>query len=81
MKFLKEKAREVLAAHDKLSDCSQVRERVGMQISWRRPAHGWIKLNTDGASKGNPGLATAGGVMRDEYGVWQGGFAFNIGIC
>ena len=63
VKFLKEKAREVLAAHDKLRDCSRVRERVGMQISWRRPAHGWIKLNTDGASKGNSGLATAGGVM------------------
>ncbi|CAA7039902.1 unnamed protein product [Microthlaspi erraticum] len=38
-------------------------------------------LNTDGASRGNPGLATAGGVLRDGEGRWRGGFAINIGRC
>ncbi|KAK4390170.1 putative ribonuclease H protein [Sesamum angolense] len=32
-----------------------------------KPEHlrGWVKLNTDGASKGNPGLARAGDIVRD----------------
>ncbi|XP_019097453.1 PREDICTED: sugar transporter ERD6-like 17 [Camelina sativa] len=37
--------------------------------------------NTDGASHENPGLATAGGVLRDRMGQWCRGFALNIGIC
>ncbi|VYS68370.1 unnamed protein product [Arabidopsis thaliana] len=40
-----------------------------------------MKLNTDGASRGNPGLATVGGVVRDGQGRWCGGFALNIGVC
>lgn len=51
------------------------------EIAWHRPAESWFKLNTDGASRENPGLATAGGALRDEHGVWRGGFAVNIGIC
>ncbi|KAG7589698.1 Ribonuclease H-like superfamily [Arabidopsis suecica] len=42
---------------------------------------GWFKLNTDGASHGNPGLAAAGGVVRDGEGNWCSSFALNIGIC
>ncbi|KAG2667275.1 hypothetical protein I3760_15G106100 [Carya illinoinensis] len=37
-------------------------------VYWRRPKQGWIKLNTDGSSRGNPGRASAGGVLRDENG-------------
>ncbi|CAA7012925.1 unnamed protein product [Microthlaspi erraticum] len=44
-------------------------------------AKGWMKLNTDGASRGNPGLAAAGGVLQNAYGEWCGGFALNIGSC
>uniref|UniRef100_A0A6N2MZS1 RNase H type-1 domain-containing protein n=1 Tax=Salix viminalis TaxID=40686 RepID=A0A6N2MZS1_SALVM len=50
-------------------------------IGWKYPAEGWIKLNVDGCSKGNPGIAGAGGVIRDHMGTWIGGFARNIGIC
>ena len=61
------------------------RERTGgtmvNYIGWKYPAKGWIKLNVDGCSKGNPGLAGAGGVMRDHMGTWIGGFARNISIC
>lgn len=81
VQFLRGKAREVVVANDKLSERSRGRERVEMQISWQKPPSGWIKLNTDGAAKGNLGLATAGGILRDEYGMWHGGFALNIGIC
>ncbi|KAI3465658.1 hypothetical protein Pfo_022321 [Paulownia fortunei] len=37
------------------------------KVSWNRPPQDWIKLNSDGASKGNPGLAGIGGIVRDEF--------------
>lgn len=40
-----------------------------------------MKLNMDGALRGNPGLAAAGGVLRDGDGNWCGGFAVNISKC
>ena len=40
----------------------------------------WVKLNTDGSSLGNPGLAGGGGVIRDIEGAWIMGFVRNIGI-
>lgn len=36
------------------------------RVRWERPPRGWIELNTDGAAKGNPGLAGCGGAVRDE---------------
>jgi hypothetical protein len=33
---------------------------------WEPPPQGFIKLNYDGASKGNPGQAGAGGLFRDS---------------
>eukprot|EP00258_Populus_trichocarpa_P027694 XP_024443713.1 uncharacterized protein LOC112324533 [Populus trichocarpa] len=51
------------------------------QVGWKYPQEERIKLNVDGCSKGNPGVAGAGGVIRDHLGVWIGGFARNIGIC
>lgn len=35
---------------------------------WKPPPYGFLKVNIDGASKGNPGLAGFGGVIRDEQG-------------
>ncbi|CAA7027274.1 unnamed protein product [Microthlaspi erraticum] len=58
-----------------------LRAKVERRIAWEPPTSGWMKMNTDGASRGNPGLATAGGVLRDENGRWVHGFALNIGIC
>jgi ribonuclease HI len=40
-----------------------------------------VKINVDGCSKGNPGVAGAGGIIRDAMGRWIVGFALNIGIC
>jgi len=81
VQFVKDKTQELILANNKLRQYSAIGARVERQITWLRPMSGWCKLNTDGASKGNPGLAVAGGVMRDEYGGWKGGFAVNIGIC
>lgn len=74
-------ANEVSAAHLKLSGNTKEIVQVERQVSWRKPNEGWVKLNTDGASHGNPGEATAGGALRDEEGNWIGGFVLNIGIC
>ncbi|KAL0292122.1 UNVERIFIED_CONTAM: putative ribonuclease H protein [Sesamum radiatum] len=38
-------------------------------VKWTKPEAGWIKINTDGASKGNPGVAGAGGIARNEEGA------------
>ncbi|KAL0444852.1 UNVERIFIED_CONTAM: putative ribonuclease H protein [Sesamum latifolium] len=37
-------------------------------VHWRKPQEGWYKMNTDGASKGNPGISGAGGILRDQLG-------------
>ena len=70
-----------MEANKNMRDRSFVGGRVEKQIAWQRLVNGWFKLNTDGAARGNPGLATAGGVVRDEFGLWKGGFVLNIGIC
>ena len=81
VQFVKDKIQEVILANNKMRPRSAVGARVERQITWRKPVNGCCKLNTDGSSTGNPGLATVGGVMRDEYREWRGGFAINIGIC
>ncbi|CAL1373186.1 unnamed protein product [Linum trigynum] len=53
-------------------------ERVEKQIQWSFPRNGWVKLNVDGASVGNPGLAGAGGIIRDEHGKWVRGFVAKV---
>ncbi|KAJ8431324.1 hypothetical protein Cgig2_013540 [Carnegiea gigantea] len=50
-------------------------------VRWEAPPEGWVILNTDGAAKGNPRPAGAGGVLRDEKGGWRGGFSENLGSC
>ncbi|KAL6536656.1 hypothetical protein OROMI_026237 [Orobanche minor] len=37
-------------------------------VRWSKPQPGWWKLNTDGAARGNPGDAAAGGIIRDHVG-------------
>ena len=50
-------------------------------VRWEPPLDNWTKLNVDGASRGNPGLAGGGGVIRGHRGNWINGFAANSGIC
>ncbi|KAL6188353.1 hypothetical protein ACLB2K_039746 [Fragaria x ananassa] len=48
-------------------------------VLWHPPLSPWIKLNTDGLAKGNPGLAACEGVFRDYQGHFIGGFTTPIG--
>ena len=50
-------------------------------VRWHPPPLGFFKLNTDGTSLGNPGLASAGGLLRNSDGSWISGFIRNIGIA
>ncbi|KAG7547784.1 Ribonuclease H domain [Arabidopsis suecica] len=81
VKFIKDLAQEVTQAHSSISGDSGSVMRVERLIGWTAPTDGWLKLNTDGASHGNPGFATAGGVLRAASGSWSGGFAVNLGYC
>lgn len=38
------------------------------KVIWKLPMVGWLKVNTDGASKGNPGRSSIGICIRDEVG-------------
>lgn len=64
--------------HQNNNGLSQAKEWIN--VGWVRPIGHRVKVNTDRASKGNPGLATAGGLLRDSAGNWLAGFAYNIGV-
>ena len=55
------------------------RSMAVIAVRLEKPLLNWYKLNTDGASCGNPGRARGGGVIRDNAGNWIRGFARYIG--
>ncbi|KAL8170329.1 hypothetical protein V2J09_022133 [Rumex salicifolius] len=58
-----------------------MRNKSTIDISWLKPSLGWFTINTNGAVRGELGLASAGGCIRDQLGTWLGGFVVNIGSC
>ena len=62
-----------------MSKSCQVSSRFAIPVRWTKSLGGWHKLNTDGASCGNPGKAGGGGVIRDCHGDWVKGFSRSIG--
>lgn len=38
------------------------------KVVWELPGEGCLKVNTDGASRGNPGRSAIGYCVRDEFG-------------
>ena len=81
VQFLRNLAKEVMSANEVENGGMKCRSSVTRMIGWMPPRVGWMKLNTDGASHGNPGPASARGVLRNGEGEWCGGFALNIGRC
>jgi hypothetical protein len=43
-----------------IGNCSKEKYRISTPIKWVSPPLGWFKLNTEGSSLGNPGMAGAG---------------------
>ena len=75
-KFCLGQAREF---HFCVSKINQVSSKTSIPVRWNKPSIGWHKLNTDGASIGNPGKAGGGGVIRYCHGVWVKGYSRSIG--
>ncbi|CAA0805851.1 Polynucleotidyl transferase- ribonuclease H-like superfamily protein [Striga hermonthica] len=57
------------------------RLRMKRWISWERPSMGWVKIISDGSLNAMSGMGTVGGLIRDEFGQWRGGFIMNIWVC
>jgi len=49
-------------------------------VRWEFPSPGWVKINTNGAAKGSPSLATCGGIFRGSMEKFIGGFSTFLGI-
>ncbi|KAK4382049.1 putative ribonuclease H protein [Sesamum angolense] len=49
-------------------------------VRWHAPSPSWFKLNTDGSSLGNPGLAGAAGIIRDSASHVHLAYQFALGI-
>ena len=64
-----------LACLDKI-----VKLSISQVIKWMAPTEPFIKLNIDGSSLDNPGLAGAGNLLRDSSRVWISGFSLNMDI-
>mgnify|MGYP004714311617 CR=1 FL=1 len=47
-------------------------------VRWVSPQGGW-KLNSDGYSRGNPGLSGGGGLVRDRHGNFVFGYSGHFG--
>ena len=58
-----------------------MKRKIVKQVRWEKPCTGWLKLNMDGTSMGNTGLAGGGGLLQDENGSWVEGFARKIGVA
>jgi hypothetical protein len=58
----------------------QPRITVLKEVCWEQPILNWIKCNIDGASNGNPGFSSYGGVFRDHEANLTFAFAEPLGI-
>ena len=52
-----------------------------INVTWTPPSENWIKLNTDGAIKGNLAKASCGGLLKDCNSAWLASFAKCVDFC
>ena len=57
-----------------------IKIRIPRIIKWIAPLEPFVKLNTDGSVIGNPGMASAGGLLCNSASAWISGFSLNVGI-
>lgn len=53
--------------------------RSWQMMNWIKPPNGVVKVNVDGAVDRNSSKARCGGLIRNDLGLWQQGFAYSIG--
>ena len=58
-----------------------VKAKTKIQVRWLTPPFSWMKLNSDGSSMGNLGLAGGGGLICNENGEWVKGYTRAIGYA
>jgi len=46
-----------------------------LPVRWKFPSPGWVKINTDGTSRGYPDLATCGGIFCESIREFIGAFS------
>lgn len=83
MSFIFARAKQIklaMSRHDVSRNSSPTGRREAY-IRWMHPRVGWVKLNTNGAAKGNPGPTGAGGLIRGHRGELFEIFASNCGAC
>ncbi|KAF7814031.1 cytochrome P450 71A1-like [Senna tora] len=80
IKLHKEIELDIDMAWQVFSDSANISSCDSRCVSWSKPKQGMIKLNTDGSSFGNPGMAGYGGIFRNEDGGWLCGYSGFIGI-
>lgn len=61
-------------------DCHAPKAPSIIQVDWLKSPCGWVKCNSDSASRGNPGEASCGALFRDSSGAILGCMAEYIGI-
>ena len=61
-----------------MSKAKTATAKFAIPVAWTKPREGWFKLNSDGASFGNPSKAGGGGIIRDSQGAWVKGYARSI---
>nr|XP_027093583.1 uncharacterized protein LOC113713984 [Coffea arabica] len=49
-------------------------------VKWQATGRGILSLNTDGCSKGNPGMSGGGGILRDSNGQVLVAFSVYLGV-
>ena len=59
----------------------QPHPQCSVLVSWHAPPFGWVKINTDDSSLGNPEPARASGLIRDHNGSWICGCSQHVGFA
>ncbi|XP_070047336.1 uncharacterized protein [Nicotiana tomentosiformis] len=59
---------EGMTMHQTIVKCWTLKIYTNTQVLWELPPQGWIKVNSDGASRGNLGRSSIGFALRDDEG-------------
>ncbi|KAL6533839.1 hypothetical protein OROHE_013672 [Orobanche hederae] len=54
---------------------------LAVTSTWKPPAPGWVKLNTDGGTSQTKQISFIGGVCRDADGGWLWGYSKRVEFC